>query len=832
MATTITIGGASIDPVEFPLGRFAIWMKGGCPHGTISRRGGQLPGLPDPWLGKEIVIAVGGTTYFVGEVTCAGEPQMTRIGWVIPYTCLGQRYLMDKFPITDDNNGGDTIAFNLDPQDSLNYIASRAGRNVGQILTFVLTSATNAFNLNAYGLGDYASFGPAVLPAATIADLAAMTFIPPGPVYVGGQKFGGGIEGFLEQWAPNYALWIDPTTGTLRFLDVRSFSSSPVTFTLNSDPIETTALTRDVSGCFQRVLLRGGPLAEAWLMTLLNGQLVEDFAYGSLSNSAAKAAFVAANNGQQGAYQDSGTCTCPSTTTITVTSSDPTVAYPANFWAGGSVNLVDPVGTGFNVQAQRRAIANTAMVAGGTSTWTVDLPLPVTSYTLFQVYGNNTGPGIVYRKYKAANATAGAALQAQFSYPQPFVSANGLLAALTSTPSGSVVYGSAPFFEFPLSFRIDPSDGSFMFDKPTYIVAGNAVPHDVRVLAAVAVGANQIASPRDVAGVPQFAGTSNAMEGLTDTLIVTVPAWKDPGNAANMGLYADDLLDTVKDGNMEGSVRYKGLYLPALTPGIAVNIAGNGYTTGWESGTLAAIPVTATELEWGYEGAMDHHTYMHVSNRRSAFGSGAFLRPSRTGLSFGSSDSGAVTGQAAGGAMARGASDLSGIGAAASADPAADAARRADDLGGSSSAGDGDGGGAGKKRSPEERAAAAKREREEGVERRKAKQETYSPEGRVASAKDERERHAAGLALRKQEEEAAAERRSEKQDALPEGAGQLVQPETPTEARNRQQEQARAPDDDRAGDLGKPKDVSPAERERIAGLGKPKDADPPDYTGG
>jgi hypothetical protein len=645
--TTLTIGGKAIDLAAYPLGKLVAFAKDGIPSLSLYRRGGVLPGLPDPWLGKPVVLTINDTTYFQGDVVSV-SPDYERIGWVLAYQCLGLRYRGNLVPFTDDNTGLDTAPFNLQPEDP-SYIASRAGRTVGQILTAVLTMATNATNLNNVGLGGYTSLSPPTLPAATVADLAALVMIPPAPVYVGGEKLIGALDGLLAQWAPNYTLWIDPSTGNLRFLDLRTFTAH--TFTLGTDPIEPTPLSRDTTDCFPRVEVRGQPLTEPWMLSLSNQGLAEAFAHDGLTNAQAKAAWVPSNFAQPGAAQDQGTCTCPSTTTVTVTSSNATTTWGVNFWdqtnAGrhGIVTLAYPAGTGLTQFTTRRVIANTALTAAGSSTLTLDLPIPITSYTKYTLFGLQGGASIVWRKYQATDAAVGAALQNFFAYPVPYVGAGGASVSLTSAPIGSVLWssnGNPPYNEFPLPFTQDPSSGTFLFVKPTFEVANNAPPADVRVLAAVATGVNQVFAPANAGGNPQYAGTSNTVEGLTRTLVVTVDAWRDPGNATAMAAYAADLLESVKDTVVEGEITYLGLFEPALTMGLAANVTGLGYTTGWENLSSfvghPGLPIVEVELAWNYQGPVSHTMRLRCSNRRAHYTAGMFLKPDRAGLTWGSDE--------------------------------------------------------------------------------------------------------------------------------------------------------------------------------------------------
>ena len=728
--TSLAIGGSAVAvPGTVVLDKLVAFAKDGMPSLSFYVRGGALPGRPDPYLGKTVSLAIGGTTYFQGDVVSVHPDYNEQLGWVLAYQCLGLRNRGDWVPHTDSNTGTDTSPYNLTP-GTPGYIASRAGRSIGEIIADVLQMPANLAALNALGLGGYVSTGtgaagsavvsngavqsitldaggsgygslaptvllaggngtgatftaavsggavtgftkvsggrnyitePAVivstLPSDTLADLqaAGLALIPPTGVYVQGEKLLGAIEGLLSQWAPNVTLQVDPATGHLRFYDLRTFPAT--TLTMGSDPIDPTPLSRDIADCFQRVLVRGQAWVEAMLLSLTNGKLAEDFGHDGLTNSQAKTAWKPTDFSEPASAQDSGTCTCPSTNQVTVTSSSAGNTWAANFWdqtisgRHGVITLQNTAATGINTFVTRRIVSNTALTAGGTSTLTLDVPLPATGFNKYTIFGLTGGASVVWRLYRITDAAIGAALADQFPYSQPFISASGSAASLTDTPVGSVVWssnGNPPYNEFPLPVTWDAGSGTILFVSPTYFIANNAAPNDVRFLAAVNTQALQSVSPADVGGTPQYQGTSHTVDGLAKTLTVTIDSWRDPINLNNVAAYAADLLDSVKDAVVEGMVTYQGLYLPALTMGIALNIAGNGYTTGWEAPLSSftgfpGVPVVECELEWPLSGPMNHVTRMRVSNRRAHYQAQAFLRPDRTGLTFGPQE-GVVTG--------------------------------------------------------------------------------------------------------------------------------------------------------------------------------------------
>lgn len=707
--TTMTIGGASVNLTlpstvangqQCVLGRMVAFVKDGIPTLTFYRRGRHLvPNLgesaypinsTDAWLGKKVVLSIEGTVRFQGDVVSSNPHYENRVGWVVAYQALGLRYRGNMIPFTDDNTGLDTTMFNQQPEDP-SYNAARAGRTVGQILQDVLSSSTNAINLYNMGLGAYRSMTPVLMAIDTLSDLASMLVIPPSPVHIGGQKLIAALDAFLSAWAPNYTLWIDPATGSLRFLDMRAFggsgyaTSGACTLTMGTDPIYPCSLSRDTTDCYQRIWVRGQPWIEPILLSTLAGTLVEAWD-SSLTAGWTPSDFIQPTLAKSEGGIDSGTCTCPSTTTVVVNPSDDTFTWSANFWdqtssgAHGIITLSRTVSgnTGMTQFCTRRIVANTSLAAAGTSTLTLDMPLPVTNFTSYWINGEFTsGKSLVWRKYKPANADVGAALQKSFSYPVAYVGAGGTSASLTSIPVGSVLWstvsaGGGPYNQFPLPFTqtVDVAHGAnsyFLFVKPTWEIANMNAPYDVQVLAAVATGANYVTYPQNasssllgtprnspsyVVGTPVYGGTSYTVEGLTNTLVVTIDQWRDPGQIFQMASYAQDLFDTVKDAVVEGDITIaiagKSVldnYLKFLSMGWSIEVkgtavgAGNAYTTGWENTSKLTsfgrgLQIVMAELEWNHSAACPWTMRLRCSNRRAYNTASGFLKPERTGMSW------------------------------------------------------------------------------------------------------------------------------------------------------------------------------------------------------
>lgn len=648
MADVLKINGSVINLANFnaTLDRLVPIVKGGIPELHFSRIVGKLAALPDPWSGQSCSLTMGsGTLVFAGSVVGYVDRFMDPFGWVREYRALGLRNLADYVPNTDADTLTDTSLFNLPGDDPL-FVGSKAGLTVGQIITQILTMSTNAVPLNAYGIGAYSSLGPPpVLPSLTVSDLAALTVIPPWRVSISGERILQSLENFCQTCHPNHWLHVQPD-GTIRFIDLRLAASN--TLTLGSDPrLGMPTLTRDYADCYSQVEVRGNTIAVPMTLQTTpwpgssssDGGLQEDFAWGSLSNSAAKAAWTPNDFNQPsigGSSNDTGTCTCPDTTHVVVTSSDASATWAANFWAQGAgeaqaqIYLYADIIPGISQLYAARVVANTALTAGGTSTLTLDRTLPGITYNSYQLWGLSLGPSVVWRKYKISNSAIGSALLNFFPYPVPILAAGGSSGGLTSVPVGMIQWsnsGSTPYQTSSMGLTVDPVNGLVYFDRPTALTFGSSTtpPNNVMAFLPVANGSLSTFAPSPTT----YSGTLYTVEGIQRTKIITVRDWKDVSNSTNMATYASEYLGSVQDVVVEGSIPYYGLlttYLTIGATGQAVSIAGSGYTTGWESLNLPVVSVEVA-FQSGAEGT-SYAMALHLSNRRGRFNSDQFLRPS------------------------------------------------------------------------------------------------------------------------------------------------------------------------------------------------------------
>lgn len=646
-------GAIDLDAEDVAITRVVPWSKTQIPTLEFERRGIAYP-APDPWAGRTVTWTDSGTVRFAGDVLTAVPVRQDKAGWVVRYRALGLRWRADTVPVTDEATGLDTVGFNLDPTADLDYDPSRAGRTLGQMIQAVLEMPTNANRLAALGIGGYTSLAPPTLPAATLADLAALSIIPPYAVHIQGEKILGALAATLPSSAPFHFVHVDAATRAIRFLDTRQFTAA--TLSVGSDPIDPPDLGPDTASCFTAAVVRGQPYVTAGRFSTKppagssapDGGLAPDWAWGPNTVAQASAAWTLGDylqSANRGA--DTGSCTVTDTTHLTVTSADATKSWAANAWdqsATGALGVVYAsydVGTDITQMESRRIVANTALAPGGTSVLTLDAPLPATTYNHYEIRGAVSGAALVYRRYVTTNTALGLKVMRYFPYPQNIQSADGSFVSQTTKPTASILWssnGNAPYFEVPLGFTVQPDTTAghthIIFDRPTTTLYGDQgalwsgatvtdqVPTAVVVYLPIDRGSLQSAKP-----ATGFDGLGHSLYGIQRTLYVTCPAFKDYSNQGNVDQWCQQLLDSVKDPIWEGTIVYHGKYAPALAPGAAIALAA----TGGQATGLESIPLPVVEAEYvpgQGTGTAAWRTLLRVSNRRAQFTGAAFLRPS------------------------------------------------------------------------------------------------------------------------------------------------------------------------------------------------------------
>lgn len=100
-----------------------------------------------------------------------------------------------------------------------------------------------------------------------------------------------------------------------------------------------------------------------------------------------------------------------------------------------------------------------------------------------------------------------------------------------------------------------------------------------------------------------------------------------------MQAYANQLFTAISNVIVEGTIAYLGLATLYLSPGQAVSITGNSYTTGYEA---VALPVASIDIQFnsGPEGT-SYVSTLHLSNRQARYSGAVFVRPAVTGQQLG-----------------------------------------------------------------------------------------------------------------------------------------------------------------------------------------------------
>lgn len=556
----------------------------------------------------------GPTPYFKGEIVQA-QSAFTSLGWCTGYQCRGLKYLGNKIPITNPFDSSGVITFNL-PANDPNYVPALSGQSVGAILQTIFTD--HAAALAAYGIA-----------GVVAADYTPLTLVPPTPQTFSGPLFNS-IDTFLDANAGLYSCWVEYHTATtdwrIRVVSQAAFAAA--TLTMGTDPIDPPTISRDSTGSYSQVLYRGRDNVESLIASVVDLTLVPSW------SGADQAAWKWSDFVSPAGATDYGTITALTSTTATITSHFSTRAWITNFWSinQGTFWSINPTATGVTQQEVRSIIACTAMTAGGSATITFDRPLANGGYTSYRMTCQPPGTKVdVWRRYGLKSTFAAAHLVKMFNAPVAW----GNLGSVVETqyPIGAIVKGST---EFPVTFEVDPVTQTIRFTQPVVTtvnaqqvldLGGAAVvaPDDVIALIAYARGTLTSVAPSGGG----YQGTFFTADGVSRTWTIDDPGWINAGAQSQYDQLAQAKLDTVKDTVLTGSCVYNGKYVAGLTRGMLLNIAGHGYTTGYEA--IGAV-VRSVTLEWPDAGANAFTTTLAISNRRKqGTGDTFYAHPAFTG---------------------------------------------------------------------------------------------------------------------------------------------------------------------------------------------------------
>ena len=123
---------------------------------------------------QPVTLTQDGTLIFAGDTGGHLTHYDERLGWVREWTCYGLAKRAEYIPVTDSVTLTDTARYNL-PDDDPDYLASRAGRTMGQIVADVLEMPENKAALAAAGIGNYTSAGTGATASCTVSGGAVST---------------------------------------------------------------------------------------------------------------------------------------------------------------------------------------------------------------------------------------------------------------------------------------------------------------------------------------------------------------------------------------------------------------------------------------------------------------------------------------------------------------------------------------------------------------------------------------------------------------------------------------------------------------------------------
>lgn len=604
MSSVLKIDGLAVGRSEnrVVLDRLTLSLDG---YDTLefSQVAATLPGSYS--AAKSVALEVDGAVRFRGVVASSHYQGIGSGAIRIGYRAVGLEWMANRIPITAGDGTG-TLLYNL-PRDDDAHVESLAGRSVGWILADLFDR--HAAELAAIGVVGYEP-----------EDLAALLVVPTTQVNLSGGLWGM-VRALLAQWCNKYAAWIDPATGKIRVAS-RLDGLTPLTLTLDEDPITVESISRDHSECGTRLVFRGGPDVQAAYLDFADGGIAKGW------TGPQEAAWTWADYIQPRDSADVGSITAVGSTTLTVASDDPARTWDANHWSGVVAEVVcyDPSAAGITWGESRRIVSNTALSAAGTSVLTLDEPLANSGYTRYSIRGLYSDAAKVWRKIEVVPPYVRDHLVKRFSHDVAWSPVDGATVR-SSSPQAVVCHSpgcAKPWNEFPASFEVDPTSGSLWFHEPIVkpfssaasLEAGapDGVPCDVKVLVPYSRGALEITVPE-----VGHEGTAHSVDGLERTVHREYPGWLDYRDRASYELLAREVLDTMKDTVIEGALTHEGKLSAVLSKGVALNLAGAGYATGFEAANATVVRVV---LDYHPDGgsASEWTTRVEFSNRLKPFG--------------------------------------------------------------------------------------------------------------------------------------------------------------------------------------------------------------------
>ena len=635
MPTTILkIGGSSVDRIahNLRLRRFTIGSTNGpeeCEFAEI------LAIAPSYNHGDSVKLEVNTVLKFRGIIVGDEGPGNNA---TINYRALGGSYLADLVPITHPTRGIGTRVYNA-PIDDVDYDPGLAGLEVGQILTSVLQEATTAAALWNAGIEAYTAAPPysptATLKSQTVTDFADLDTVPLQAVRLSGARMWSQLVNVVRQWMPTFRLRILPD-GTIRATDTRTLT--PRTLTVGTDPIRLPTLRRDSQDCATAITIRGLDEVEGTWLSLENGDLTEDWT-GTEESNWSWADYVTPTDGY-----DHGTIASETSTTVTVEPAG-SRTWAANYWSNikATITVIDDASSGAVTYQETRIVVSNTAVTGGSSVITLDRALANSGHDRYEMVGLSGGSH-VWRRYKIATQDIADAVVRRFPYPVATANlGNGLpggQAGITQPFGWNVQYSDAanliPGQVFLLQFDLitDPADDEIkvLANEPTckpwtsqtdLDLGGAAVtgPDDIRVFVPVSLGALTVRKPSS-----GYEGNAYTVEGISREVTIDLDEWIYKADSATVEALAQDLLDSIKDVVVTGSIEYLGYDADGVD---AAGIESLEIASDFDDYVVDGIALPIERVEVRYETTGPHQwiTTYQVSNKRYPFHGNDYFVP-------------------------------------------------------------------------------------------------------------------------------------------------------------------------------------------------------------
>lgn len=687
MQTTLTIGlvahdgparaAAGIRDLQFGWDLEQPW---GLTFRVMRGCNADLPFVPGVPVALATDDGSGPVLRFVGDLQ-RPESSVTDLGVAWSYTATDLKRRADYVALTGLDGSG-TAAFNLAPDDPL-YLYATAGQTVGDVVAAILQQEANAAALAAAGVGAYTGLAPPTLPAATLADLAALSVVPNGPVRLAGESILNLLEQFILHYHSQYCLYVLPD-GTIRVRSI--FGLTPVAVALPASDGSGTGYDDDVpngprwpeytgpdcTGCFTAWEIRGLDIQTAYL-SQVDGTLKPAW------SAADQSAWTIADFTQPRGAKDTGTASAVTSTSCTVASDQASAHWAADFWngaaVGGWVYLDNLAGAGIDLYEFRQITSCTALSAGGTATitWDPAMPLASTGYTRYRIVGLNTPRALVGRDFHTRepsrsptppgndldlNTFVGSHFYPRNPKGMPVANASRTFTVFY--PYAFVQWsptGKWPYFEVPVNVQVNPKNGHITLAEPAVVKscglagttnlltsrypasAAEGLYHDVQVV--IPYNRGSVAARAPASG---YSGVAYTKYGIQRVFTQHRDEFTWAGDAPSMRALAAEHLATVRDPVVSGSLEW--MELPtgfdALAPGFALSMGCSGATTPLDG---LDLPVRGVSVRWHDEGPTLYSASLRFSNLRRPFeGDDQYIHPALSGNTFGTPD-GSVFGE-------------------------------------------------------------------------------------------------------------------------------------------------------------------------------------------